>query len=152
ARRMAIDPTGWIAVVGSGVVVNGPNTFSEALVAALFKPDGSPDVNFGTGGKVTTGALVYPAGAAFDAAGRLVVAGYSWSDTTGSGFTVARFLGHDPVVEAGSATFAADLQSAVAALRASPPPGTPRVVIHAANQAQLTAALSALANLPAQTS
>jgi uncharacterized delta-60 repeat protein len=144
ANCMAVDAAGRIAVVGTTVLdYYGP----LVVVAALFKPDGSPDIDFGVGGKVTTSAFGNPAGAAFDAAGRLVVAGSSNSGTTGADFAVVRFQAHDPVVEASSATFAADLQTAVTALDSGTPAGTPCVIVHVANQVQLTAALSALAGL-----
>jgi uncharacterized delta-60 repeat protein len=150
ASRMAIDAAGRIAVVGSVGVYGGSD-----FAVALFEANGSPDVDFGTDGKVTTSAgsgsfdsFDSAAGAAFDPAGRLVVAGTSYgSGRAYSDFTVIRYLPHDPVVQAGSATFASDLQAAVTALRTTPPAGTPRVVIHVASQAQMAAVLPALASL-----
>jgi uncharacterized delta-60 repeat protein len=151
ASRVAVDSLGRIAVVGS----TGSFFSGQDFAVALFKANGCPDVDFGLGGKVTTSVGSGPyhednaTGAAFDAAGRLVVAGttVSYPSRTGSDFAVVRYLTQDPVIEAGSATFAADLQATVSALRTSPPPGTLRVVVHVANQAQMTAALSALAGL-----
>src|SRR5262249_20339062 len=140
--RMAIDSAGRIAVVGSGHGTNGTNDVSDWVVT-VFKANGCPDVDYGMGGVAKTTVAVNPsaylfnyedtaAAAAFDSAGQLVVAGTAGQNTayTDSDFAVVRYLAHDPVVEAGSATFAADLRSAVAALRTTPPPGTPRVVIH----------------------
>jgi hypothetical protein len=76
----------------------------------------------------------------------------NYPSATDFDFAVLRFLGHDPVVEAGSATFAADLQTAVTALRSTPPPGTPRVVVHITDPTQMSAIISAIANLPASSS
>jgi uncharacterized delta-60 repeat protein len=155
AGRMAIDSAGRIAVVGSTDAPSG-NYLATAFAVALFKPDGCPDVDFGIGGKVTThlGSGSSPtrdvaAGVSFDASGRLVVAGTTYGDgnTFVAEFAVVRYLGPDPVVEAGSATFAADLQAAVTALRTTPPPGTPRVVVHVSNPAQMPAFVSAVAAL-----
>jgi uncharacterized delta-60 repeat protein len=148
ASQIAIDAVGRIAVVGRSY--NG-------LAVALFKANGCPDVDFGLEGKVTTlppGGVfssIYnnATGAAFDSAGRLVVAGtfYSYSDPLHGNFAVVRYLPHDPVIEAGSATFAGDLQAAVTALRTTPPAGTPRLVIHVASSSQMAAVGPALNNL-----
>jgi uncharacterized delta-60 repeat protein len=142
ASRMAVDALGRIAVVGLGS--------GNSVAVGLFKPDGCPDVDFGIAGKVTSNVAGFSfAGAAFDTAGHLVLAGTTYSSTTGYDFALARYVPHDPVVEAGSATLAADLQAAVTAVRTTTPPSiTPRVVIHVASQAQMTAAVAALAGLP----
>jgi uncharacterized delta-60 repeat protein len=147
ARGVAIDPAGRIAVAGS---TGFGGTSSFAL--ALFKPNGCPDVDFGTGGQVTTdlGSFNFAeaAGLAFDSAGRLVVAGTTASDNiTANDFAVVRYLAHDPVVETSSATFAADLQAAVTALDTSTPLGTPRVVVHVSDPAQIAKFAPALAAL-----
>ena len=106
ARAVAIDAAGYIAVAGRVE----PYDFA----VALLKPDGCPDVSFGTSGKATTnfGASDSATGVAFDSAGRIVVAGTA-APGTGSDIAVVRYLGHDPVVDAGSATLAADLQAAL---------------------------------------
>jgi uncharacterized delta-60 repeat protein len=149
ATRLAIDSAGRIAVAGNAI--NDPN--GSDFAAVVFKPNGVPDVDFGVGGKVTTDLSGYygydtASGAAFDSAGRLVVAGTTvGSPQTGYDFAVVRYLGHDRIVEAGSATFAADLQSTATALRTTPPPGTPRVVIHVSSPAQMPAVTAAIAGL-----
>ena len=79
---------------------------------------------------------------AIDRAGRVVAAG-----TTSYDFAVVRYLGHDPVVEAGPATFAADLRAAVHALDRATPAGTPRVVVHVDAPVRLQAVLEAVENL-----
>jgi hypothetical protein len=154
---MAIDAAGRIAAVGSAYGYNG-TAFATDFAVALFEANGCPDVDFGTEGIVKTavasgsGSYHYDtvAGAAFDAAGRLVVAGTSLNFYSGpNSFTVLRYLPHDQVVEAGSATFASDLQAAITALRATPPLGTPRVVIHVATQAQMAAVGAAVAGVSA---
>ena len=55
--------------------------------------------------------------------------------------------GHDRIVEAGSASFATDLQATVTALRSTPPPGTPRIVVHVSSPAQMSAVTAAIAGL-----
>jgi uncharacterized delta-60 repeat protein len=151
ASRMAIDAAGRIAVVGEAFASNGTD-----FAVALFKANGCPDVDFGLEGTVTTtltsGGHDHTnnvAGAAFDSAGRLVVAGTTSSnpDQTHSNFAVVRYLPHDQVIEAGSATFAGDLQAAVTALRTTPPAGTPRVVIHVASASLMAAVGPAVSNL-----
>lgn len=162
ASRMAIDSAGRIAVVGDINSEIYPNDYGLDFAAVLFKANGCPDVDFGTDGTVVTpvgsSGSGYShddiaAGAAFDSAGRLVVAGtvsysnYGDSYHGPSNFAVIRYLPHDSVVEAGSATFASDLQAAVTALQTTPPLGTPQVVIHVANQTQMAAVGPALAGL-----
>jgi uncharacterized delta-60 repeat protein len=151
ATRMAIDSAGRIALAGTA-----EQDTTSTLFAALFEADGRPDVDFGAGGKVTVthfSAYYTFSGMGIDPAGRLVVAGtINDSSPTGYDFSLVRFLGHDPVVEAGSAHFAAALRAAVAALRAAPPPGTPRVVVHITDPSQMPAVISAVAGLPASSS
>jgi uncharacterized delta-60 repeat protein len=150
ANQMAIDAAGRIAVVGGAYGSNGTD-----FAVVLFKANGCPDVDFGLEGKVTTSIVSgynhynNALGAAFDSAGRLVVAGttYSYPDQTHGSFAVVRYLPHDQVIEAGSATFAGDFQAAVTALRTTPPAGTPRVVIHVASASQMAAVGPAVSNL-----
>jgi uncharacterized delta-60 repeat protein len=152
ASRMAIDAAGRIAVVGQAFAANGTD-----FAVALFKANGCPDVDFGLEGAVTTTLTSgghdhtnNATGVAFDSAGRLVVAGttYSNPDQTHSNFAVVRYLPHDQVIEAGSATFAGDLQAAVTALRTTTPPSiTPRVVIHVASASLMAAVGPAVSNL-----
>jgi uncharacterized delta-60 repeat protein len=138
SRRMSVDGSGRVAVVGD---LYGDGV---GIAAAMFNANGYPDVDFGADGAVSTqvGTSDDVSGAAFDSSGRLVVTG-----TGGGSFIVVRYLPHDQVVEAGSATFASDLQAAVTSLGANPPPGTPQLVIHVADQAQMAAVAPALANL-----
>jgi uncharacterized delta-60 repeat protein len=146
ARGVAIDPAGRIAVGGS-TGFGGTSAFA----VALFQPNGCPDVDFGTGGQVTTGLgsvnFADAAGLAFDSAGRLIVAGTTYSDNTAQDFAVVCYLGHDQVVEVSSATFAADLQAAVTALNTSTPLGTPRIVVHVSDPSQAAKLAPALAAL-----
>jgi uncharacterized delta-60 repeat protein len=60
-------------------------SFFPALVAR-FKPDGSPDTSFGSGGKVTNLGLGFLYSIAIDSTGRIVVAG-----NRGSEFALFRF-------------------------------------------------------------
>jgi uncharacterized delta-60 repeat protein len=152
---LAINSDGSIALAGyTGSAVGAGNV---DFAVALLDPNGCPDPDFGLGGKVTThfptGALTSidrAAGVAFDQAGRLIVAGtVDSSGPTGSDFAVVRYLGHDSVVDAGSPTLAADLQSAVTALGAGTPLGTPRVVVSVTDPSQMPAVASALAGLTA---
>jgi uncharacterized delta-60 repeat protein len=156
ANRLAIDSTGRIAMVGTLQVYNPDTpTSGNDFAAALFKTSGCPDVDFGTGGVVVTpissGYNHYDSasGAAFDSAGRLVVAGTSssYSPVYHSTVAVVRYLGHDPVIDASPVSFAANLQSAISAMQASPPPATPRVVVHVKSAAQLSTAVSAIAGM-----
>jgi hypothetical protein len=157
---MAINAAGAIALAGSAP---DPSFFGTDFAVALLDPDGCPDVDFGLGGRMTTSfsSRTYfswsqdtAAGVSFDSAGRVVVAGTTLlrtagGDFVGSDFALARYLGHDPVVDAGSATFAADLQSAVTALDTGAPLGTPRVVVHVGDPSQMPVVVSALAHLTA---
>jgi uncharacterized delta-60 repeat protein len=141
---VAVDAAGRIAVAGT------TSSSTTSFAVALFEASGRPDPDFGTAGQMTThvgGTSAVPvidraAGVVFDAAGRLVVAG-----TAASQFALVRYLAHDPVVAAGSSTFAADLQAAVTALDTTTPIGTPRVVIHVSTQAQMAQVAPALAGL-----
>jgi uncharacterized delta-60 repeat protein len=152
AAAMAVDSAGRIAVAGTAY-----KGFESDFAVAMLEASGRPAPDFGTGGLVTT-ALGNPgevsssigAAVAFDARDRIVVAGstvnYS-SGSTGTDFGVVRYLGPDPVVEAGSATFAADLQATVHALDTTTPIGTPRVVVHVTDPAEMPAITAAVANL-----
>ncbi len=155
-QSVAIDPAGYIVLAGSTYSYD----HGSAFAVAMLKPDGLPDVDFGVGGKVTsffptpvpyTAVYNLLSGVAIDPAGRIVVAGttrgYSGGDYTFSDFVVARYLGHDPVVEASPTTFVANLQAAVTALDTGTPVGTPRVVVHVTDPARLPAVLSAVASL-----
>jgi uncharacterized delta-60 repeat protein len=152
ARGMAIDSAGRIAVVGPAF---NSSYYSIEAAVALFKANGCPDVDFGLEGKVTTVVgstqehLFLATNAGFDSAGRLIVAGttYSSPDQPHGNFALIRYLPHDQVIEAGSATFAGDLQAAVTALRTTPPAGTPRVVIHVASMGQMAAIGPAVSKL-----
>jgi uncharacterized delta-60 repeat protein len=149
ARRVAVDAVGRIAVAG---IAYRTDSIGADFAAALLKPTGVPDVDFGLGGVVTTAVGVgydTVGGAAFDPAGRLVVAGTAPSVTGNTNLAVLRYLPHDQVIDAGSPTFAADLQAAVTALRPAPPPGTPRVVVHVSSAAQMAKVAPALAGLSA---
>ncbi|HQU41649.1 MAG TPA: hypothetical protein PK867_02510 [Pirellulales bacterium] len=146
---MAIDGAGRIALVGEAgnYPYSGPN-----IAVAMFDANGCPDVDFGVDGTVETSlgtnTSVVTSGAAFDSAGRLVVTGTGYGvGSPAPSFTLVRYLAPDQVVEAGSSTFASDLQAVVTALGTTPPPGTPRFVIHVANQTQMTAVVSTVANL-----
>ena len=151
---MAIDVAGRIALASSAVTYStGPQVIVDVL-----KPDGCPDVDFFIAGQMASSTAGGPsstaAGVAFDASGRLMVAstaatlvdGQNYPGTSAD-FALTRYLGHDPVVEATSATFAADLQAAVTGLQTTPPVGTPRVVIHADNPAEMSAVTAALNSL-----
>lgn len=88
-----------------------PSTNTTERDFALFRyhPDGTPDTTFGTNGVVTTdiaGHTDIAYGAALDAAGRVVVAGYAYhpisATATAATFAVARYtpdgsLDSDPV-------------------------------------------------------
>jgi uncharacterized delta-60 repeat protein len=145
AAGLAIDPLGRIAVAGTA-----SNSTTVNIAVALLQPSGLPDVDFGINGEVTTnlGNTSSAAGVTFDSAGRLLVAGTMAPGVNRtSDFALVRYLGHDPVIEAGSPNFNADLQSAITALDTGSPAGTPRVVVHVASQAQMAAVLSAVAGL-----
>jgi uncharacterized delta-60 repeat protein len=156
---LATDAIGRVAVAGWAYDVEAPFFGTTFFKTELLGANGLPDVDFGLDGQVTTGfattdyplSQATPAGVAFDAAGRIVVVGSVDNLTpnfglsaTDSDFAVVRYLGHDPVLEASSATLAADLQSSVTALAATTAPGTPRVVIHVADPGQLPAVIAAL--------
>ncbi len=155
---MAVDAAGEIALASSAIVdASGVRTL-PAIVDVL-KPDGRPDVDFGIAGQfassIAGGASNTAAGVAFDASGRLMVASTkanpadigSNSLGTSEDFALTRYLGHDPIVEAGADKFAAQLQAAITALQTTTPIGSPRVVIHADNPAEMANVTAALAHL-----
>jgi uncharacterized delta-60 repeat protein len=148
---MRIGPGGSIAL--AGVTQSAYDYQPSSFAVALLRPDGWLDADFGLGGKVLTDFRAAGHGtldissAAFDAAGRLVVAARVTAPTGPPQLALFRYQGHDTVVEAGSASLAADLQAAVTALRTTPPPGTPRVAIHVSNPSQMPAVVSAIAGL-----
>jgi uncharacterized delta-60 repeat protein len=156
ATRMAIDANDRIAIIGyaSGYHSSTGKNGTDFAVG-VFKVNGCPDVDFGADGATTTSVsngYYYsnvPTGAAFDSTGRLVVAGssVSYPDQPQSNFTIVRYLTRDPIVDAGSSTFAASLQAAITGFRTNPPAGTPRVVVHIANQSQMATVASAISNL-----
>src|SRR5262245_34828403 len=77
---LAVDGAGRILVAGGAHTGGG----AEDFALARFLPDGSLDTSFGTGGFVTTdigGAADRPQSVLVDAAGRIVVAGYSGNST-----------------------------------------------------------------------
>jgi uncharacterized delta-60 repeat protein len=77
-------------LVGGGAVLNGPSDFA----LARFNADGSLDVGFGTGGKVTTdvvGLGDYIAGIALQSDGKIVAAGTADTSIVGGDFAVARY-------------------------------------------------------------
>lgn len=100
ARDLVIDAAG--RLVAAGFFNTGGGRADLALVR--YNPDGSPDATFGTGGRVVTAAGTgedVAVSIALDAAGRVVVAGYSYAvgDSHGtSDFVVARYDGGPPPV------------------------------------------------------
>jgi uncharacterized delta-60 repeat protein len=141
STQLATDSAGRFALVGALEVGN-----YEAMAAAVFNPDGTPDVDFGISG-LSSIDNVSVAGAAFDPAGRLVIAGTQTSPLTGADFAVTRVLGRDTTLEAGSKTFAMDLQAAVTNLGTMQPPLTPRLVIHVSSPSQMAGVSNAIAKL-----
>jgi uncharacterized delta-60 repeat protein len=150
-QDMRIGPNGSIAL--AGVAHSAYDYLPSSFAVALLRPDGLLDADFGVGGKVLTDFRAAGHGtlgissAAFDAAARLVVAAMVTAPSGPPQLALFRYLGHDAVAEAGSATFATDLQAAVTALRATPPPGTPRVAIHVSDPGQMPGVDSAIAGL-----
>jgi uncharacterized delta-60 repeat protein len=152
---LAVDSTGRIALL-STTGLTGEFHHEISIALTLLEASGRPSLDFGTAGIVTTNLAPQPFdvsrsvgnAVAFDAAGRIVVAG-AVSDFTEPvpPDALIRYLGPDPVVEASSPTFAADLQAAVHSLETSAPPGTLRVVVHVADPATISAFTAALANL-----
>jgi uncharacterized delta-60 repeat protein len=147
----AVDSAGRIALAGT---VNADHLGSRVGVT-LLETSGRPAPDFGTGGSTTISLA--PAAdvsqsvggaVAFDATGRVVALGdtVDYSETIATN-AVIRLLGPDPVVEAGSASFASDLQAAVHVLDTTSPVGTPRMVVHVADPAKMPAIVAALANL-----
>ncbi len=145
ASALAINTDGEIAVAGT----------AAGFAVGLLKADGNPDVDFGLGGKLTTGVSPVSRGSdnaigvKFDSAGRIVVAGTAHGSGNGD-LAVVRLLGHDSVIEASTTTFAANLKAAIASLRATPPAGTARVVVHVTNSAQMSAIVAAVASQKAK--
>jgi uncharacterized delta-60 repeat protein len=98
ARAVAIQADGKIVVAGNAVVGRTSNNqFNFDFAVARFNADGSPDLSFGSGGKVTTdfnGQTDRAFALAIQGDGKIVVAG---SATPASGistdFAVARYDG-----------------------------------------------------------
>ena len=96
ARAVAIQADGKIVVAGNAVVGRTSNNqFNFDFALARFNADGSPDLSFGNGGKVTTdfnGQTDRAFAVAIQGDGKIVVAG---SATPASGistdFAVARY-------------------------------------------------------------
>lgn len=88
---LAVSGDGKLVLVGSFVGDEPDQT--RAVVLRLFG-DGSPDPSFGSGGRVSTAPPGASAGAqacAFDAGGRLLIAGYALSPEQGHTLMIARF-------------------------------------------------------------
>ncbi|MEP6702517.1 MAG: hypothetical protein ABJB04_05940 [Betaproteobacteria bacterium] len=85
ANSAVIQPDGKIVVVGYAGLDYSAHPYSSNIALVRLNPDGTLDPGFGMGGKVLTG---YPSGYAIGTAialqadGKLVVAGYNFSDTT----------------------------------------------------------------------
>ena len=86
ARDVILQPDGKIIVAGAGT----PNN-SYDFALARYNSDGSPDMSFGAGGKVTTNFRTFDLvhAMALQPDGKIVVAGDSWFDT--DDFAVARY-------------------------------------------------------------
>ena len=76
----AVDNAGRIVVIGQGQDQNG---FSTQVIARL-NADGTPDETFGDGGQIAATPYFKPASVAVDAAGRYLVAGYTFENYTHS--------------------------------------------------------------------
>src|SRR5262249_52243490 len=84
ARAVAIQDDGKIVVAGYSV----PGPYQEAVALARYNADGTPDLAFGTGGKVVFGAdLFLQADAISIQDSKILVAGNHFDDT----FFLARF-------------------------------------------------------------
>ncbi len=93
AYGVAIQSNGKIVVVG----VTGTSTYDFAL--ARFTPNGSLDLTFGSGGKVTTDFFVnddIARGVAIQSDGKIVAAGDSVISGTNHDFALARYDGDTP--------------------------------------------------------
>lgn len=89
ASALVLQPDGKIVVAGSAGD-GGTNLFAPARFAlARYHPNGSPDLTFGAGGKVTTdfGGDNSVSAVAIQADGKIVVAG-----RTGTDFVLARYV------------------------------------------------------------
>jgi uncharacterized delta-60 repeat protein len=93
AQAVTIDGLGRIVVAGYADTGGDPNTDSYDFAVARFNADGTPDLSFGSTGRVTV-----PVGdgddvgraVAIDASGRIVVVGYTFISGGDSDFALAR--------------------------------------------------------------
>ncbi|MGQ9576779.1 MAG: PKD domain-containing protein, partial [Thermoguttaceae bacterium] len=91
---VVVQPDGKIIVVGTCFQSYGGGTGND-FALARYNSDGSLDGKFGTGGLVTTdfgSEYDFGYGVAIDAAGKIVVAGYSHQQGTGQDFALARYV------------------------------------------------------------
>ena len=87
---VAVQADGKIVVVGS----SDQGTTRDDFALARYNTDGSLDTTFDADGKVTTDFAGSRDGAysvAIDADGKIVVAGYSYHESTGADFALARY-------------------------------------------------------------
>jgi uncharacterized delta-60 repeat protein len=91
ATDLAIDDLGRIVV--SAAIFDGPNNTRSAFALARYTSGGALDPSFSGDGRVTTpiGEFSLAGGVAFDAAGRIVVGGYTGMSPSHT--AVARYLG-----------------------------------------------------------
>jgi uncharacterized delta-60 repeat protein len=149
-RKVIPQADGRFLVAGAALNPNIVNDTSMYFVDR-FQADGTPDVTFGTEGAVVATFGPNHTGVPGDFAaqpdGKVIAAGTTLRPATGADIALARYLSQDPVVDAGSRHFAADLQAAVTAQGAVAPPVTPRVIVHVTAPGQLPAVAAAIAHL-----
>ncbi|HZH35401.1 MAG TPA: LamG-like jellyroll fold domain-containing protein, partial [Pyrinomonadaceae bacterium] len=90
AYSTVIQPDGKIVVAGSG----GGGTGTTDFVVARYNQDGSFDTTFGTGGKVQTpigNGGDFANAVALQSDGKIVAAGYTFLNSSGDGFALARY-------------------------------------------------------------
>src|SRR5213078_3850786 len=93
AHALAIDSRGGLVVAGS---VGSGSPGESQFAVARYKPDGSLDPSFGSGGEVTTGfgpgTIASARGVGIDPSGRIVIAtGDYESASAANGFAVVRY-------------------------------------------------------------
>ena len=96
---MTLQPDGKFIIVGAEETGDSINHYRRFLVMR-FLPDGSPDPNFGAGGKVVTNFpyLLAWAGSAYTLPdNRILVVGDTYNSTNYSQVALARYFGDSKV-------------------------------------------------------
>jgi ELWxxDGT repeat protein len=133
--------TAWGTPVTINVRANDFTATGASIIGTTRPAHGSAAVN-------PDGTITYTPAAGFAGTDTFT---YTLQSALGDTDTAAvTVVVHDPIVDAGSARFAANLQAVVTVLATAPDVLMPRLVIHVSNPAQMPAVTAAIAGLTAK--